>query len=109
MTCKSSRDAANRILLGIGFLALVGCGSRAAYQGRSVSELERMLADSRPAVQVQGAYGLGLLGEKARPAVPALARALKAETALVRQQAAAALGQIGPGAEEAVAALVEVL
>ena len=79
------------------------------YQGRSVSELERMLADPKPAVQAQGEYGLGLQGEKARPAVPALARALTAETPLVRQQAATALGKIGPAAAEAISALVTAL
>jgi HEAT repeat protein len=105
----TSKVSIHGCLFLIGLLVLTGCGSRPTHQGRSISELERMLADARPAVQTQGAYGLGLLGEKSRPAVPALARALKSETALVRQQAAAALGQIGPGAEEAVHALVEAL
>ncbi len=96
------------VLLALLLLA-TGCGSRPPYQGRSVAELERMLGDADAKVQTQGAYGLGLLGEKAAPAVPALAKALKANNVLVRQQAAGALGQVGPGAAEAVPALVEAL
>jgi HEAT repeat protein len=90
-------------------LLATGCSSRPPYQGRSVAELERMLGDPDAKVQTQGAYGLGLLGEKAVQAVPALAKALKAKDVLVRQQAAGALGQVGPGAAEAVPALIEAL
>jgi HEAT repeat protein len=88
---------------------LAGCTSRPPYEGKSVADLERMLSDSDPKVQMQGAYGLGLLGEKAAPAVPALVKALKAENVLVRQQAAGALAQIGAQAGAAVPALVESL
>jgi HEAT repeat protein len=87
-----------------GILLLVlaaGCG-RKPYEGRSVAELEQMLGDDRPAVRVQGAYGLGLHGPEAAPAVPALGRALQAPDLLLRTQAAVALGQIGPDARAAV-------
>ena len=80
---------------------VVGCSSKPPYQGRSVAQLERMLANPDPQTQVQGAYGLGLLGSEAAPAVPALVQALKATDPLVRQQAATALGEIGPGAASA--------
>ena len=51
-----------------------GCGRKRPYEGRSVAELERMLEDPKPSVQARGALGLGLHGEKAKPAVPALDR-----------------------------------
>jgi HEAT repeat protein len=80
---------------------VAGCSSKPPHQGRSVAQLERMLADPDPRTQVQGAYGLGVLGSEAAPAVPALAQALKSPDPLVRQQAATALGEIGPGAARA--------
>ena len=88
---------------------LVGCASKPPHQGKSVEELERMLADPNPRVQVQGAYGLAALGTGAAPAVPTLTRALKAEDALVRQQVAVALGEIGPEAGSAAPNLVVAL
>jgi HEAT repeat protein len=96
--------------VGLLLLALfaVGCSRKPPYEGRSVAELQRMLDDPSPAVQAQGALGLGLHGAEAQPAVPALARALRSSDTLVRQQAALALGQIGV-ADEAVPALVAAL
>ena len=88
---------------------LLGCGSKPPYQGRSVAELEAMLNDPNPKVQVQAAYGLSLHGAEARPALPALTRRLHAPDALVRQQAALALGEMGAEAEEAVPGLIEAL
>ena len=76
-------------------LLLLGCNRKPPYEGRSVADLERMLADPKPSVQAQGAFGLGLLGDKAKPAVPALTKALGSPDTLVRQQAALSLGQIG--------------
>src|SRR5271154_5540794 len=57
-------------------LGVCGCHSRPGYEGKSVAQLQEMLADSRPAVQIQGAYGLSRLGPEARSAVPALGQAL---------------------------------
>ena len=92
----------------LALVLLAGCGrGKPPYEGKNVAELERMLDDPNPAVQVQGAFGLGRHGAEARPAAPALLRALKSPDALVRQQAAVALGQVG--AEEAVPALAEAL
>jgi HEAT repeat protein len=90
-------------------LLLTGCGRKPPYEGRSVEQLERMLADANPAVQVQGAFGLSLKGEEAEPAVPALIQALNSPDALVRQQACLALGKIGPRAEKATPALISAL
>jgi HEAT repeat protein len=104
--CQSSSHCTLGLVV---VVLLAGCSSRPPYQGRSVADLERMLGNSDPKVQMQGAYGLGLLGTKAAASVPSLAKALKANDALVRQQAAGALGQIGVAAEEAVPALVEAL
>jgi len=92
------------------------CGRKPGYQGKSVAELERMVRDPDPAMQVQGAYGLGLQGAEARVAVDALIDALKSEHLPVRQHAAMALGQIcawrdspDPAARPVVAALTEAL
>ena len=88
-------------------LLVMGCNRKPPYEGRSVADLERMLADPKPSVQAQGAFGLGLLGDKAKPAVPALTKALGSPDTLVRQQAALSLGQIGDAG--AVPALVTAL
>ena len=68
-----------------------------------------MLADSRPSVQAQAAYGLSRLGAEAQSAVPELKRALSSPDTLVRLNAALALAKIGPGAAEAVPPLIEAL
>ena len=90
-------------------LFLPACSRKPPYEGRSVPELERMLADPNPAVQVQGAFGLSLKGAEAQPAIPALVRALASPHALVRQQSCVALGKIGPLAQEAAPALITAL
>jgi HEAT repeat protein len=98
--------------LKVSWLALVvvlGCGRSLPYQGRTVAELEQMLADPAPTVRVQGAYGLSLLGPAAAPAVPALVQALQSPDALLRMQAALALGRIGLPARDAVPHLVNAL
>jgi len=87
---------------------IAGCSHKPPYEGRSVAELERMLDDPDPKVQVQGAFGLSQHGSEAASAVPALVRTLRSPDALVRQQAALALGQIGV-ADEAVPALAAAL
>ena len=50
---------------------------------------------------------LGKLGHDAKPAVPALAEALKDKSGEVRQQAAQVLGLIGADARAAIPALQE--
>jgi HEAT repeat protein len=91
-------------------LTAVGCGTPARpYEGKSVAQLERMLDDSDPAVQVQGAFGLAQHGSEAKDAIPALAKALTSKETLVRQNVALALGKIGPDAKDAVPALVDAL
>jgi len=89
-------------------LFAVGCGGK-PYEGRNVSELERMLASPDPKVQVQGAFGLSLHGADAQPAIPALVQALKSEHVLLRQHACLALGKIGAHDAPATAALVATL
>ena len=90
-------------------MLLPGCGRKPPYEGRSVAELERMLGDSDPAVQVQGAFGLSRKGAEAQPATASLIRVLNSPDALVRQQACLALGSIGPLAAEAGPALITAL
>jgi hypothetical protein len=85
------------------------CRGKAPYEGKSVAALEEMLRSSDPTTQVQGAYGLGVKGAEARPAVPTLIETLHSPHVLVRQNAALALGKIGPTAGEAVPALTETL
>jgi len=89
--------------------AISGCRSKAPYQGKSVSQLRRMLHDADSKTQVQGAFGLSQLGSPAREAVPDLLDALKSNDPLLRQNAALALGAIGPDAAEAVPGLTEAL
>jgi HEAT repeat protein len=96
-----------RLLLAAFCLCLYGCSSK-PYEGKTVGELEQMLHDPNPAVQVQGAFGLSRLGPDAREAVPGLIASLEGE-ALVRQNAALALGAIGPEAKGAVPALIRLL
>jgi HEAT repeat protein len=100
--------SAVRLLLLV-FVLGQGCSHRPPYEGRSVAELEKMLADPSQAVRVQGAHGLSLHGAEARPAVPALAQALQSSDGLLRMQAALALEKIGPGAREAVPQLIVAL
>jgi hypothetical protein len=97
-------------LLKIFLLFCVACGDRRLpHEGKSVSELERMLHDADTNVQCQGALGLSLHGPAALPALPALKDLLHSPAALVRQNATLALGKIGPPAREAVPDLTDLL
>jgi HEAT repeat protein len=88
---------------------IAGCGHKPPYEGKSVTQLERMLRDGDPDAQSQAAYGLSLHGPDAAQAVPALVDALASSHALLRQNSALALGRIGPAARAAVPALTDVL
>ena len=88
---------------------LTGCGGGAPYEGKSVQELQAMLADPSSSVQAQGAHGLALKGPEARTAVPALIGVLQRGEPIAQEQAALALGKIGPEAKEAIPALTEAL
>ena len=112
--CQRMPHAARRRFLAA-LLALFlgpgpGCGRRSPpYEGKDLKALQAMVDGSDPSARVQGAFGLGRLGQDARPAVPSLLKALKAEDPLVRQAAARALGQVRPDATEAVPALMACL
>jgi HEAT repeat protein len=101
------------VVVAVTLVTLGACDSRTGPrlrdEGKSIDELQTMLADADPEVQARGAFGLSRHGADARPAVPALIEALKRPTPLVRQNAALALGTIGPSAESAVPALTEAL
>lgn len=90
------------VLVWLPLALALGCHRTAPYEGKSCQELQAMLHNADPDVQVQGAFGLSQLGAEAKPAVPDLAEALGSASALVRQTAALALGQIGPEARAAV-------
>jgi HEAT repeat protein len=95
--------------LALVFVTAPGCGHKPPYEGRSVSELEKMLVDPSPTVRIQGAHGLSLHGPEARSATPVLARALGSSDGLLRMQAALALEKIGPDARDAVPQLIVAL
>lgn len=61
---------------------------------RTLAALVGALADRQPKVRAEAAHTLGLLGSGAKPAVPALARALKDEAASVREAAKQSLRKI---------------
>lgn len=90
-------------------IGAAGCSSKPPYEGKSVAQLEAMLRDDDPVRQVQGAFGLSRLGDKALPAMPVLLHALKHGKVLVRENAALALGKLGLAGKEAVPALTEAL
>jgi len=90
-------------------LLLAGCNKRPPLEGKSVTELEKMLNSPDANLQAQGALGLSKRGREALPAIPALIAALKNPQVAVRQNAALALGAIGPEANAAVTALIDVL
>jgi HEAT repeat protein len=98
-------------VLGLGLSAFLAtsCGSKPPYEGKSVAQLEKMLQSADPSAQVQGAYGLSMLGLKARAAVPSLIEKLHSPNPLVRQNAAFALAKMGPEAAGAVPGLISLL
>jgi HEAT repeat protein len=65
--------------------------------------------DPDPRVRVQAAFALTKMRAAAKPAVPALAKALKDEDQQVRLNAALTLGEMGKEAHDAVPALREAL
>jgi HEAT repeat protein len=104
---SESAVMANRAsILVAAMLVLAGCHKQTPPQeGKSVSELQSMLASTNSTTQAQGAIGLSKYGAAALPALPALTGLLSSPRPLVRQQAALAIGQIGPSAVDAVPAL----
>src|SRR5437588_12265049 len=62
-----------------------------------------------PFQRVHAAMVLGLMGEHAQAAVPALVDAMRDEDPQVRRMVMAALGEIGPAARTAVPALANAL
>jgi HEAT repeat protein len=108
MNGKSILRSAARFHKGLGiiFLLVVSCHTKAPTEGKNVAELEAIARGTDPTAQAQGALGLGRLGPSAAPAAPTLIDALKSPAVLVRQNAALALGEIGPEARTAVPALI---
>ena len=93
----------------LGFAPALGCSHKPPYEGRSVAELEKMLADPSPTVRVQGAHGLSLHGPEARPRSRPWRRRSSRPTACCGMQAALALEKIGPDARDAVPQLITAL
>jgi HEAT repeat protein len=86
-------------------------GSIGEAPEKAIFVLAEALADKNEEVRRQAAFALGQLGEKAKPAVPALTKVLSAEEngSDLRGMAAQALGEIGPDAAPALAALRKAL
>ncbi len=97
------------VWLPLALLLLMGCGRKPPYEGRSVAELERMLDDSNPTVQMQGAFGLSKHGAEARPAIPARSVRCNRPIRCCASRRRLALGQIGAADGEAVPALAAAL
>jgi HEAT repeat protein len=97
------------LALSWGALLATSCGTRLPYEGKSVAQLVKMLESPNQATQLQGAYGLSILGPKASAAVPNLSEKLRSPDPLVRQFSAIALGKIGSAAGAAVPNLIELL
>ena len=76
---------------------------------RSVAELEAMLGSDDPNVRIKAANGLSRHGPAAKPALPALTRALQSPETLLREQAALAIGAMGPEARDAAPSLGSLL
>src|SRR5262249_31211045 len=74
-----------------------------------VADLTKALAGKDEKEREKAAEALGRLGPKAKAAVPALVKLLKAGTPAQREQAVRALGKMGPAAREAVPALLQAL
>ncbi len=74
-----------------------------------VGEMSYALQDGRNHVRINGARALGVLGDRATPAAPALGLLMRDSAAAVRLEAAKALGKLGGGALEAAPDLVGAL
>jgi HEAT repeat protein len=74
--------------------------------GAQADKLTKQLASSEFAVRRDAAYQLGKMGVAAKPAVPALIKALQDDDRQVWAFAVAALAEIGPEAREAIPALI---
>src|SRR5213594_1348861 len=74
-----------------------------------VSQFVAVLRRGNAKARAKAALHLGLIGPKAGPAAPTLAKALNDPDASVRNEAVTALAQIGPSASAAMPALNEAL
>jgi HEAT repeat protein len=82
----------------VGMLLTGPAGARAAdlpTLPETITALVQKLGDPEPAVRLKAIRDLGRLGKAARPAVPALAQAVRDRTAGIGPRAAQALAQIG--------------
>ena len=85
----------------LAFLSGAAQGDKAGPQGEPIETAIKQLADPDARVRHLAAEALGELGDKAAPAIPALARVLGDSEPAVRRVAANALVKIGPRAARA--------
>ena len=79
------------LFVGLVGIWMGGCETQEQKVGRLIVELQ----DQDQNVRVSAAWELGMIGEGAKDAIPALIQALQDEKWGVRTYAAVALGQIG--------------
>src|SRR5689334_14055737 len=79
------------------------------HEGKKLSEWVKQLEDKDPAARGEAGRAIGIMGPKAKAAVPALIKALKDKEASVRDWACYGLSNIGPDAKDAVPALEDLL
>jgi hypothetical protein len=80
-----------------------------SYEGKSLNEWMASLGHRDPQIRGDACYALAAFGPRAKPALPALIRALRDQDGWVRWTAAHAIGAIGPEAVAAVPALTKAL
>ena len=97
----------HRVLAAAIALLLVPSFSRAAEPPADVSKLAEQLAASDRDTRREAGYRLEKLGPAARPALPALIRAIEDSDKQVWANALAAIAAIGPDAAEAIPQLVD--
>ena len=71
--------------------------------------LDLLRDQDSPAVQAHAAEAIGRMGQKAKPAIPALAAAVKGKNLGLCRASLEALARIGPNAKDAVPAILETL
>ena len=109
MTETSSKGvlrSATVMFLFVGLLGIWTGGCEKLTQEQKVERLIKQLGHQKVKVRYRAAYALGLIGEEAKDAVPALIQALQDQNEDVRMDVAFALGMVG---ESAVPALIQAL
>ncbi len=79
------------------------------HEGKKLSEWIKDLGDKDPEVRGEAGRAIGIIGPKAKAAVPSLIKALKDPDPSVRDWACYGLSNIGPAAKDAVPMLEDLM